>query len=48
MSLDDLPSFKFLAGVPKAVSPTTAPPTTVPPTTVPPTTGASVADTAVH
>jgi hypothetical protein len=49
MSLDDLPSFKFLAGVPKAVSPT-AVPATVPPATVPPTTGTgtNVADPAVR
>jgi SnoaL-like protein len=30
LSLDDLPSFKFLAGVPKAMPSTTVPPTTVP------------------
>jgi SnoaL-like domain len=36
MSLDDLPSFKFLAGVPKT------------PKTVPPTTGTNVADPAVR
>ena len=39
MSLDDLPSFKFLAGVPKK---------TVQPTAVPPTTGTNVADPAVR
>src|ERR1700757_317396 len=39
MSLDDLPSFKFLAGLPKAV-----PSTTVPPATVPPATGPSAAE----
>jgi hypothetical protein len=49
LSLDDLPSFKFLAGVPKkTVPPATVPPATVPPATVPPTTGTSVADPAVR
>jgi SnoaL-like domain len=42
MSLDDLPSFKFLAGVPKA--PKTAPPTTEPSTTEPSTTEPSTTE----
>jgi hypothetical protein len=53
VSLDDLPSFKFLAGPPNAVSSTTVPSTTVPSTTVssttgPSTTGTSVADAAAR
>ena len=45
MSLDDLPSFKFLAGVPKAARTSAGAPTA---DTVPSTTGTSVADTAVR
>ena len=58
MSLDDLPSFKFLAGPPKGAAAdaapsttgpsTAAPSTTAPSTTAPSTTGTSVADTAVR
>jgi len=48
MSLDDLPSFKFLAGPPKAASSTTGPSTTGSSTTGPSATGTNVADAAAR
>ena len=50
MSLDDLPSFKFIAGVPKAAktSAADAPAKAAPANTVPTTTGTNVADAAVR